>query len=303
MFRRQAKQRNAVTGLLPVDEDEFNRRQLDAEYEGPRRRLPRAIIIGASKCGTEALEFFLQIHPDIATERAEINFFAFDDMYKLGYDWLRLQMPISNRTQITLNRGTAYFDTPGVPERIQSMNESMRLILVVCNPVKRIQSWYTHMFRHGQIEGHFVPPFTETFFYPNGTIRPRQRAIYSSNYALLIKNWTEWFNQSQIHIVVGDRLKLDPLKELKQIEDFLGIRNYINDNHIVYNELKGFYCRVVNKVTEEEECLGPNKGRTQIEVPQNYMQRLDDFFMTHNKRFYKMFGENLNWQNITIFEL
>ena len=70
------------------------------------KKLPDALIIGASKCGikmkklkkflfyfhdllsgTDTLISFIQIHPDIKAAVGEVNFF--DTYYEMGFEWYR----------------------------------------------------------------------------------------------------------------------------------------------------------------------------------------------------------------------
>ena len=111
----------------------------------PQRRLPQCIIIGQRKAGTKALITFLNgTHPDIVTPRKETHFFDKEKNYRRGLVYYRSQMPTSEAHQITMEKTPAYFFTPGVPERIKQMNESIKLILIVRDPVKRMISEYLH---------------------------------------------------------------------------------------------------------------------------------------------------------------
>ena len=57
--------------------------------------------------------------------------------------WLRDQMPCSFSNQITVMKMAGYFHNDAVPERIQQFNESIKLILMVREPVSRSFSAYT----------------------------------------------------------------------------------------------------------------------------------------------------------------
>ena len=110
-----------------------------------QRRLPQCIIIGQRKAGTKALITFLKgTHPDIVTPRKETHFFDKVKNYRRGLEYYRNQMPTSEAHQITMEKTPAYFFTPGVPERIKQMNESIKLILIVRDPVRRMISDYLH---------------------------------------------------------------------------------------------------------------------------------------------------------------
>ena len=285
-----------VTGFLPITENEETERKYDVEYGGFRHRLPQVVIIGASKCGTEALEFFLQLHPDIATDVYEVNFFASDKFYNMGYNWFRKQMPSSSGGQVTVQRGTAYFDTLGVPERIQAMNESVKLILSVCNPTRRIMSWYKHMVVHAPPQKKSVEPFNKTFFAPdkNGKLQiiAGNRAVRSGHYASTLREWLKIFPRDQIHIVNGNQLTADPIVELRKVVEFLGLPPKITEDDLTFNSTKGFYCKYVNG---QEGCLSQSKGRTQVPVPAEYVEMLKKYFEPKNREFFSLINEELDW--------
>jgi len=285
-----------VSGFLPITDAEEMERKHDIEYPGMRHRLPQAVVIGASKCGTEALEFFLQLHPDIATDVYEVNFFASDKFYNMGYNWFRKQMPAASGNQLTMQRGTAYFDTLGVPERIQAMNETVKLILSVCNPTRRIMSWYKHMVVHAPPQNKKVEPFNKTFFQPdkNGKLQimAGNRAIRSGHYANTLREWLKIFPREQIHIVNGNQLTADPIVELRKVVGFLGLRQKITENDITFNSTKGFYCKFIDG---QEQCLSESKGRTQVPVPSEYVDLLKKYFEPKNREFFSLINEELNW--------
>jgi len=114
------------------------------------QKLPDAIIIGAAKCGTSTLIEFISAHPNVAgiknQERSyeEIHFFSYNKKYALGIDWYRSRMPFSNEKQITLEKSITYFTNENSPSRIHSFNPQIKLILMVCDPVKRAISGYLH---------------------------------------------------------------------------------------------------------------------------------------------------------------
>ena len=116
------------------------------------KRLPQCIIIGQQKAGTKALLVFLMIHPDIVTPQSEVHFFDNNKSYARGLEYYRQQMPTSEPHQITVEKTPRYFRAPYVPERIRQMNESIKLLLIVREPVSRMISEYWFNKRHAKIK-------------------------------------------------------------------------------------------------------------------------------------------------------
>lgn len=112
------------------------------------RRLPQALIVGVRKCGTRALLEMLFLHPRIQKAAGEVHFFDRDENYARGLDWYRKKMPYSFRGQITIEKSPSYFVTPEVPERVRAMNASIKLMIIVRDPVTRAISDYTQLKSH-----------------------------------------------------------------------------------------------------------------------------------------------------------
>lgn len=57
-----------------------------------------------------------------------------------------------------------------------------------------------------------------------------------------MSRWLEYFPLEQFHFVNGERLVLDPVSELRQVEAFLGLPPRINAKQFYWNHTRGFYC-------------------------------------------------------------
>ncbi|XP_052806490.1 heparan sulfate glucosamine 3-O-sulfotransferase 1-like [Mya arenaria] len=128
------------------------------------KRFPQAIIIGIQKCGTYALLFFLDKHPQIAgcLHPPEPRFFDKDPdadvsytnylkglskksvvqsagviKWKNSFDKYKEKMPCSFKQQITIEKDPAYFYQEFVANRIQQWAPDIKLIFIVKNPVER----------------------------------------------------------------------------------------------------------------------------------------------------------------------
>ena len=114
-------------------------------YRHTKRRLPTCLIIGVRKSGTRALLEFLNIHPGLQAARKEIHFFDNDENFAMGSDWYRRRMPFSFPGQVIMEKTPKYFTEPLVPERVKRMNESIKMLLIVREPVDRAISDYTQV--------------------------------------------------------------------------------------------------------------------------------------------------------------
>ncbi|KAG8236287.1 hypothetical protein J437_LFUL016067 [Ladona fulva] len=247
------------------------------------RRLPQALIIGVRKGGTRALLEMLHLHPLIQKAAGEAHFFDRDENYAKGLQWYRRRMPpslkgqkahLENRVdEITVEKSPSYFVTPEVPERVRAMNASIRLLLIVREPVTRAISDFAQLRSHslaakanatsrtkldgGAEEDYGKKPiilpmcgnptrslssFESLAILPDGRVDMSWRPISVSLYHRHIAAWLEAFPRDQILIVDGDQLASNPAPVLASVEKFLKLRPALTPTHFYFNATKGFYC-------------------------------------------------------------
>lgn len=266
----------------------------DFHYKHLQRRLPQCIIIGARKAGTRALLGFLDLHPNIVTNKKEEHFFDRNENYKNGLEWYRNHMPLSLPDQVTMEKTPAYFHSEQAVKRVHEMNSSVRLILIVRDPVVRaVSDWYQLELKRLRNDGPSIP-FETTVLRKDGSINSSNEVLQRSMYSVYYKKWTELFSPRQIHIVDGDAFVKNPARELEQIEIFLKIPHYLTEDMFVRNESKGFYCAVK---TSGVKCLNDSKGRQHPDVDPQVLVKLRSFFVKFNKRFFKAIDKEFNWSS------
>ncbi|CAO1421183.1 unnamed protein product [Diamesa hyperborea] len=278
------------------------------------RKLPQCLIIGVRKCGTRALLEMLNLHPRIQKAAGEVHFFDRDENYLKGLEWYRRKMPHSFRGQITIEKSPSYFVTPEVSERVRAMNSTIKLLLIVREPVTRAISDYTQLRSHAATavlpssyssassttlhaqQSQQASPVSRTFeelsILPNGTVNMLYRPLVLSMYHQYVLRWLELFPREQLLIVNGDQLIEDPLSQIRRIEDFLGIERRISRHNFYFNETKGFYC-LRNEIGDK--CLRETKGRKHPDVDPKVISTLRKYFAEHNQKFYELVGEDLGW--------
>lgn len=119
-----------------------------------RGALPNLLIIGAAKCGTTSLHYYLDLHPQIGmTREKEPHFFTGREAWNRGLDWYRSLF--DPRVEVRGESSVGYTAHPrsqGVPERIHSVIPDARLIYAVRDPIDRILSDYVHRVSQGREE-------------------------------------------------------------------------------------------------------------------------------------------------------
>ncbi|KAL7647098.1 UNVERIFIED_CONTAM: hypothetical protein RMT77_002356 [Armadillidium vulgare] len=256
------------------------------------RRLPHVLIIGAKKAGTRALLEFLRLHPSIAAAGAELHFF--DRFFYKGPSWYRSRLPMSLEGQLTVEKTPAYFVDKDVPERVKKVLPTVRLLLVVRDPVIRAISDYTQsMSKHNsKLDFRSYVLKNSTSGLVNVVWGPIRGGLYARHY----QRWRKFFPATSIHVVSGENLVQDPAEEMASVQDFLNLERVIKDRHFYFNATKGFPCLVKSEKNGKPHCLGFSKGRTHPKVDSEVIQILRDFYRPFNAKFYKLVGRDFGWQ-------
>lgn len=110
-------------------------------------RLPDVIGLGAEKCGSTSLHYYLRAHPEVGVQRVkEMRFFLDDGSFHKGVDWYKRQFPAGAKTLMESHGGgyTDYPRTKAIPERIHGLIPGARFIYLVRNPIDRMISRWVH---------------------------------------------------------------------------------------------------------------------------------------------------------------
>ena len=94
---------------------------------------------GARKGGTRALLEMLALHPGVRVANQEVHFFDNETNYARGYSWYLSQLPGLEPGQISLEKSPSYLVTPGVATRVRAMDSRVKLLVIVREPVTRLQ--------------------------------------------------------------------------------------------------------------------------------------------------------------------
>jgi hypothetical protein len=177
--------------------------------------LPNLLVIGAHKCGTTSLHYYLSLHPQIGMSRKkELNFFADEAVWSRGLAWYSSQFDsCKNLRGESSTRYTCYPEF-GIPaERIQQLLPDARLIYLVRDPVERIVSHYIFHVDMGWELRSFAEALSDLENNPY---------LLRSSYALQLEQYYSRFPREQILVVHSEDLKKKRRETLHRIFRFLG---------------------------------------------------------------------------------
>jgi hypothetical protein len=177
--------------------------------------LPNLIVIGAQKCGTSVLHYYLSLHPEISMSRPkELNFFIEERNWPRGVDWYRSQFDAEARVRGEASPNyTAFPQHEGVPERMHSVLPDARLIYMIRDPLERIAAHWVHNYAKRREKG----TLAETLTHPNTSYVTR------SKYAMQLERFLALYPKERVLVFQQSELRHKRMETLRTIFDFLGV--------------------------------------------------------------------------------
>ena len=259
---------NAVAGDLQLA-------KLDWQQHHPIA--PNFIIIGASKCGTTSLFFYLSQHPQILPpHKKEIDFFNYN--FDLGLSWYLAHFPaIADGKQfITGEASPFYMYDPLARARIKQLFPDIKLIIMLRNPVKRTISEYYHAINQ-DLEQRSLSEIIDT---ERKLLATKSRSevmesfgyLFNSIYLDKIAKWQADFTEENILIIDSESFFERTEVVMQQIWQFFDLPAIALPQHIRYNV--GSYPPVCQQIERQ----------------------LQEFFAPYNQELAAYLNRNFSWQ-------
>uniref|UniRef100_A0A6F9DLC2 [heparan sulfate]-glucosamine N-sulfotransferase n=1 Tax=Phallusia mammillata TaxID=59560 RepID=A0A6F9DLC2_9ASCI len=259
-------------------------------------RLPNFVVVGPQKTGTTALYWFLNMHPDVESNRPsdktfeEVQFFSGTNYYK-GIDWYMDYFPVPSIDTILFEKSATYFDQEVVPRRVAALLPKSHVVVILIDPAKRAYSWYQHMRSHDD------PTALKYSFYqvvnakrqgsPPALISLQRRCLDPGFYAYHLERWTDGRRSDQIVIVDGEMLKEKPAVVMQHVQKALGFKNIIDySKKLKFDQKKGFFCQVTEQ--KRLKCLGKSKGRLYPDMDDKSQMFLTKYYQVANTKLLQM---------------
>jgi hypothetical protein len=206
-------------------------------------------------------------------------------------------MPLDYDYKLTYEK-TPFFANETVPELVYKFNSSIKLIVLVREPVTRAVSAYTHETLNMRIKNskkNFTTISFEEYVFGKRdefTSNILRRGRYIESY----KRWLEYFPKEQILVLDGENFIKNPYDEIIKMERFLGLKPFFKKENFIYDESKGFFCLRKDLKSMELDCMGENKGRDHPSVSESSLVKLRNYFAPYDKAFFEFIGEKPFWK-------
>ncbi len=196
-------------------------------------------IVGAPKAGTTSLHFYLNQHPKICMSSVkEPNFFSAKEVENLYYGSEIINSSKDYNSLFDFNckingdASVSYLYYPQVAKRIYEYNNDAKIIIMLRNPTQRLYSHYLMDKRLGYCSISLQEIYNNRDKYPLFF----QQFFSLGNYSHQIKNYEEFFDKSQILILLYDDLKSDTESLVNSVFSFLKVEK-INIDLQIKNQM------------------------------------------------------------------
>ena len=258
--------------------------------------LPNFLVIGSQKSGTTTLHSTLSKHSDVFMPgKKELNYFLESSEYSKGVRYYEGFFQKASQ-QIAIGEASpGYICHPDAPERIYECLPSVKLILIVRNPIERAYSQYWDNRRH----------LTEWLSFEESIehwlkreYNPGERGYFSRGlYIIYINRYLKLFPRENMLILQLDELKQEPIQFFHKCCIFLGIdpngipkhlessnKSYIWKNPIYKHFLINFRLnRYLPSLIRRLICRGRKTGFKYPPMSEESLYRLKAFYQPFNE--------------------
>ncbi|MEP6664811.1 MAG: sulfotransferase [Nocardioidaceae bacterium] len=284
--------RKLVPGpLQPVARATYNR--LGAVTASLRLQ-PQFLVIGAQRCGTTSVFKTLAEHPQVLRPPVEKGIDYFTLNYFRGEGWYNGHFPLAGPARRRTNGSgppvafeacTYYLFHPFAIERIARDIPSVKLVVMLRDPVERAFSAYKHEYARGfEQESSFERALDlEDERLVGEYERMRDDVTYESvphrhhayvrrgQYAEQLERVFTLFSADQVHILNSESFFADAASEYQRLITFLGLSKHEPQKFDQYN------------------------ARPSSPMPESIRQRLVEHYAPHDEKLATLLGRPVSW--------
>lgn len=195
--------------------------------------MPSAFVVGAPRCGTTALCYFLGQHPAIFLPYIkEPHYFGSDLTTRRGFPNLETYLSLFAEagTKLCIEGSTWYLYSRCAANEIHTFDPHAKIIIMLRNPSDLIRSWHAHALTVGiQDETSLAKALALEPERRKGSSlpldSPLEKLLYTEIPAFTeqIRRYTKIFRPEQIHVIIYDDFRADNQKTVADTLRFLGV--------------------------------------------------------------------------------
>ena len=199
--------------------------------------LPNLLIVGAAKSGTTSLHNYLKQHPDIYMSNHKEPHFLINN--EIGVN--RIPKGINNLQDYSnlFSNGASHkyrgessamylqFPEIAIKNIDRYLDEDVKIIIMLRNPIERAFSGYQHVKRYNldeDLDFEDALEISEQRYFTNNNITPASRYIHIGMYNEFVRKFKTKF-KTNVHIIIYKDFINNTNQELSRLFIFLGIKD------------------------------------------------------------------------------
>ena len=186
-------------------------------------RLPDFIVIGAMKAGTSSLHEYLAVHPQVSMSAIkELNFFLPHRYDRLGLDWYRRQFSDTPDALVAGESSPTYsmcHEYPRVAELMHAVVPDARLVYVVRDPIRRLESQWVHLVGGGKIRTSLSEAVADL---------DQSLLVQTSRYWTQLSWYLRFWPEDRILVRQAERLAADVREVVGDVLEFVGLDRHFD---------------------------------------------------------------------------
>lgn len=177
--------------------------------------LPNLVVIGAQKCGTSGLHYYLSLHPEISMSRPkELNFFIAERNWSRGVDWYGRHFDPRARVRGESSPNyTAFPQHTGVVERMHELLPEARLIYLIRDPLERIAAHWVHNYAKRRERGDLRATL----------LHPQTSYLARSQYYMQLEQFLHRYDRERLLVIEQNELRDERAATLRRVFEFVGV--------------------------------------------------------------------------------
>lgn len=242
-------------------------------------KLPDLIIAGAAKCGTTALWYNLDKHPDIdmamkSPTSVEMNYWG-GTKYKQGLKWYKNQF---GNAKICGEKTVVYIVKRKPFKLMKQSIPNVKIFICVRNPVDRAYSNFQMHKKAGKMSHFSMHSFKSRY------------AAQGKYIELIEKNILPFFPKEQIYICVTERMKQNPTEEMNKVFSYLGLSELNLPKKIIDGVLLKHRSRLEDVKLNKTEKFYRVWSKHQERLTGPLRNELLAYYAPYNDRLFKFLG-------------
>ena len=208
----------------------------------PEEILPNFFIVGARKCGTTSLYFYLKEIPGVyMSSIKELFYFAPHAVQTDAFDVIRdkkeyLRFFQKAKGYTAIGEATpGYLWDPDAPKLIHQAVPHARIIMILRDPIERAYSNYLMFTKYGGIKSSFYDELMRDYKSQEKLYGASQLYIEFGMYYEQVKRYFDIFGREQVKVIIFEEFIQHIEQTVNEVLAFLGVNYTVSSVREQYN--------------------------------------------------------------------